>query len=288
MASCLFNRCDTLDGAQLAKRCPLDNGRHTDASIPPRYSAGQLDCLPPELLLSVLLSIDIPSLTRFRSVNRRAMDLVDSVPEYAAMIKRCPDVIRAVVSIQADAFDCRTLHATLKTSWCSTCEYLGPYLYLITCRRVCSHCFKRLPEYNPLTRNEALPFFTSNGTPQRRDGMSPRHRLRLANPPSVVSLPGHFGRAGNSAGERRVRLFDRRSVTQDVRGLGRSRSGFFRSDPPRESRRFMAVVTAPFLSGKDLAVDDEMMRGLSELFKSHEVEALFMQALCPVKSDPAV
>ncbi|KAF6830098.1 F-box domain-containing protein [Colletotrichum plurivorum] len=123
-------RCYTLDDAQLARRCPLDNGRHTDASIPRRYSANQLDCLPAELLLPVLLGVDIPSLTRLRSVNRRAMELVDSVPEYAAMIKRCPGVIRAIVSIQADAFDCRTLHATLNTSLCSTCTRYGDYLYL--------------------------------------------------------------------------------------------------------------------------------------------------------------
>ncbi|KAF6842696.1 F-box domain-containing protein [Colletotrichum musicola] len=267
MSSGRLFRCYTLDDAQLAKRCPLDNGRHTDASIPPRYSAGQLDCLPAELFLPVLMGVDIPSLTRLRSVNRRAMELVDSVPEYAAMIKQCPDVIRAIVSIQTDAFDCRTLHATLNTSSCSTCRRYGDYLYLITCRRVCSDCFGRLSEYDPLTRNEALPFFTSDGTPQRRAAISPRHRLRVANPPSVVSLPGYFGHAWNPAGKRRVRLFDRRSVAPDARDLGLFRSGLFRSDPARERRRFTAVVTAPYLSGKDQTISEEMMRGFVEFFQ---------------------
>jgi hypothetical protein len=58
------NICDnTLDDAQLVTRCPLDKGRFTDASTPPRYSAGQLDQLPAELLIQVLLYIDLPSLT---------------------------------------------------------------------------------------------------------------------------------------------------------------------------------------------------------------------------------
>ncbi|KAH7271795.1 hypothetical protein B0J15DRAFT_223973 [Fusarium solani] len=57
--------CDnTLDDAPLVTRCPLDNGRHTNASTPRRYSAGQLDQLPAELLIQVLLYTDLPSLTR--------------------------------------------------------------------------------------------------------------------------------------------------------------------------------------------------------------------------------
>lgn len=80
-------RDNTLDDAQLVTRCPLDNGRYIDASIPVRYSVGQLDQLPAELLIQVLLYTDLPSLTRLRRVNRRAMELVDSVPQYAAIIK---------------------------------------------------------------------------------------------------------------------------------------------------------------------------------------------------------
>ena len=41
----------------------------------------QLDRLPLELLIKVLLQLDIPSLTRFRCLNRRAMALVNSVHE---------------------------------------------------------------------------------------------------------------------------------------------------------------------------------------------------------------
>lgn len=63
------------------------------------HSAGQLDQLPAKLLIQVLLKIDIPSLTHFRRVNRRAMELVDSVPQYAALIRHCPNIVHAVLSI---------------------------------------------------------------------------------------------------------------------------------------------------------------------------------------------
>lgn len=49
----------TLDDAQLETQCPLDNGRHTDVSIPPRYSVGQLDQPLAELLIQVLLYTDV-------------------------------------------------------------------------------------------------------------------------------------------------------------------------------------------------------------------------------------
>ena len=101
-----------------------------------RTDPNQLDSLPLELFIEVLLQLDIPSLTRFRGINRRTMELVNSVHQYTAIIEHCPNIIRAIVSIQADAFDCRTLYRTLCTSRCSTCNRFGDHLYLIDCRRV--------------------------------------------------------------------------------------------------------------------------------------------------------
>ncbi|KAG9253166.1 uncharacterized protein F5Z01DRAFT_624272 [Emericellopsis atlantica] len=186
------NICDnTLDNAQLETRCPLDDGRLADASIPGRRSAGQLDQLPAELLIMVLLHIDIPSLIHFRRVNRRALELVDSIPQYAALIKQCPNIIRAILSIQADAFDCGTLYRTLSTHRCSTCQRFGDHLYLIDCRRVCYLCFTMWQEYFPLTIGQASRFFSPDVTQQRK-AITARRLLRAANPPSILSLPRRY------------------------------------------------------------------------------------------------
>lgn len=241
------NICDsTLDDAQLVTRCPLDNGRYIDASSPPRCSAGQLDQLPAELVIQVLLYIDLLSLTRFRRVNRRAMELVDSVPQYDAIIKHCPNIIRAILSIQADAFDCHVLYTTLSTTRCSTCERFGDYLYLIDCRRVCYFCFTQRLEYFPLTIGLASRFFAPDRA-QQRGAITSRQRLRAANPPSVLSLPGRYCAAwaserGNLM-RKRLQLFDRQAVTQDP-----VRSGLSQLDKTtREPQRFMAIITAPHL-----------------------------------------
>ncbi|KAK3984911.1 hypothetical protein QBC44DRAFT_300347 [Cladorrhinum sp. PSN332] len=249
------NICDnTLDNAQRVTRCPLDNGRYTDASIPPRYPAGQLDQLPAELLIQVLLYTDLPSLTCFRRVNRRAMELVDSVPQYAAIIKHCPNIIRAILSIQADAFDCNTLYTTLSTTRCFTCERFGDHLYLIDCRRVCYFCFTRRLEYFPRTIGRASNFFTPNGTHQY-NAITSRQHLRAANLPSVLSLPGQYCTAWASKGgnlvRKRLQLFDRRAVIQNLADYRLPKV----DKTTREPQRFMAIVTAPYLLDSGLQAD---------------------------------
>ncbi|KZT08250.1 uncharacterized protein LAESUDRAFT_736119 [Laetiporus sulphureus 93-53] len=174
-------RDNTLDDAQLETRCPLDNGLHDCTPIS--------TCSPLELLIEVLLQLDIPSLTRFRGLNRRTMELVNSVHQYTAIIEHCSNTIRAIVSIEADTFDCGKLYGTLCTSRCYTCNRFGDHLYLIDCRRVCYFCFTRWPEYFPLTSREAYRFFTPNTKPQSKSKSS-RKLLELAKPPSILSLPG--------------------------------------------------------------------------------------------------
>ena len=250
-----LNICDnTLDDAKLETRCPLDNGRHDSTPISTCFSTNQLDRLPLELLIEVLLRLDIPSLTRFRGLNRRAMELVNSVHQYTTIIEHCPNIIRAIVSIQADAFDCGTLYRTLCTSRCFTCNRFGDHLYLIDCRRVCYFCFTQRAEYFPLTSREASKFFTPNAKP-RSKAKSSRKLLELAKPPSILSLPGRYCCGCTSRGgilrARRLRLYDRRTVVQSLAG-----SGFPQSDnTTREPKRFMAIISAPVLLNAGRQVD---------------------------------
>jgi hypothetical protein len=244
-----------LDEAQLETRCPLDNGRHDCTPISTCFSTNELDRLPLELLVEVLLQLDIPSLTRFRGVSRRAMELVNSVHEYTTIIKHCPNIIRAIVGIQADAFDCGTLYRTLCTSRCSTCNLFGDHLYLIDCRRVCYFCFTGRAEYFPLTSREAFKFFTPNARPQSNAKCSRKKLLELAKHPSILSLPGRYCSAWTKRGvilqRRRLRLYDRRAVVQSLVGSGLPQS----DQTTREPKRFMAIISAPVLLNAGQQVD---------------------------------
>ncbi|KAK2038991.1 hypothetical protein LZ31DRAFT_635052 [Colletotrichum somersetense] len=182
------------------------------------------------------------------------MELVDSVPLYAAVIKHCPNIIRAILSIRPDAFNCRVLHATLSTTRWSTCERFGDHLYLIDCRRVCYFCFTRRLEYFPLTIGCASSLFTPDGT-QQRGAITSRQHLRAANPPSVLSLPGRcccpWTSEGGNLARKRLQLFDRRAVIQDLAGSGLPKV----DKTTREPQRFMAIIAAPYLFDSGLQAD---------------------------------
>ena len=251
----MYFRDYTLDDAQLETQCPLDNGQYDCTPISTCFATNQLDRFPVEVIIEVLLRLDIPSLTRFRSLNRRAMELVNSVLQYTTIIEHCPDIIRAIVSIQADAFDCSTLYKTLCTSRCSTCNHFGNYLYLIDCRRVCYFCFTQRAEYFPLTSREASKFFTPNAEP-RSKAKSSRKLLELAKPPSILSLPGQYCHGRTSRGgylrRKRLRLYDRQAVVQSLAGCGLPQS----DKTNREPKRFMAIISAPVLLNNGQQVEE--------------------------------
>lgn len=112
------------------------------------FATSQLNRLSIEIIIEILLQLDNPPLTRFRSLSCRAVQFVDSVRQYTAIIEHCPDILRAIVSIRADAFDCVTLYRALFTTQCSTFNRFGNYLYLTDCR-VCYLCFTKRPEVFP-------------------------------------------------------------------------------------------------------------------------------------------
>ncbi|WPG97946.1 Hypothetical protein R9X50_00072900 [Acrodontium crateriforme] len=217
----------TLDDAQLATRCPLDNGRHQHQ---PRHSAGRVDLLSLELIAEILLELDLPTVTAFRSVNRRAMQLVDSIHEYRKLWEHCPNILRAIISIDARHFTCRTLYKTLSATRCDTCDRFGAYLYLITCRRVCYFCFTRNTDYFPISIGIATKLTT----------LSKREVRKL---PHVVSLPGLYT-AGEKASRSRTILFDRQAIFAKA---SQTHTLTQRDMTTREPRRYMSIISAPYL-----------------------------------------
>ncbi|KAF7557377.1 hypothetical protein G7Z17_g717 [Cylindrodendrum hubeiense] len=231
---------NTLDDASLETRCPLDNGQH---STGPHLSAGMLDLLPPELITPILVALDLPTLIAFRRVSRRAMAIVDSLHEHGMMVEHCPDILRAIFSTHANSFDSSTLYRTLSTTRCATCDRFGNYLYIITCKRVCYHCFTENLDY--------LPLVTS--TVATLTGWSEKTVRQL---PSMKSLAGGYSTARDMSP--RTDLVDRSSVFTKLAGDseqasdgGNRHPGLTRGHP----RRFMAIITAPVLGASDGLVD---------------------------------
>lgn len=182
------NMCDfTLDDNELELRCPLDLGRHR---IHPYSDLGALDSLPLEVLSNILVQTDLRSLTNFRSVNQRANQVVDSIPEFQAIVKQSPAPLRGILSIETGyRISCRDLFRTLCTAECEECGDFGGYISLLTCSRVCFLCFCENPKYLPLSGPEVMRAF---GVP---------HGV-VASLPGMRSVRGRFSPSERKCRER--------------------------------------------------------------------------------------
>lgn len=167
---------NTLD--EVGNLCHLDNGRHHQSV--PEYALGSFERLPLEIMNMVLVELDLRTLTDFRRVNQRAMQVVDSIPQYKVIAKHALVTLRGIISIGSGTFiSCQDLYDKLSTAQCDSCGDFGGYLYLITCRRVCFLCFTEKTDYLPLLRADVT----------RKFGLK---REQLKGLPAIKTIPGYY------------------------------------------------------------------------------------------------
>ena len=150
--------------------------------IPDPHKAylGPLDTLPLELLCEILQQLDLCTLKDFRHVNRRAMWLVESFPQYKAIRKHAYNALRGIIYIEANRWiTCEMLYEKLCTAECEECGDFGGYLYILTCKRVCFLCLSEDKRYLPLRYRHAIRKFGLN-------------RPILGTLPSMKSIPGTY------------------------------------------------------------------------------------------------
>jgi hypothetical protein len=147
---------------------------------PHKAYLGALDTLPLELLHEILRQLDLRTLTDFRHVNRRAMWLVESFPQYQAIRKHAHNALRGIICIEASRWiTCEMLYEKLCTAECEECGDFGGYLYILTCKRVCFLCLSEDKRYLPLRYRHAIRKFGLN-------------RPILGTLPSMKSIPGTY------------------------------------------------------------------------------------------------
>lgn len=166
-----------LDLVDLERCCPLDNGRHDKQDI---TTPGFLDALPHELTQTVLLDLDLRSLTTLRRVNRCTRLTIDKLWQYKEIVEYASNCLRAVLSIEVDTLiSCRQLHMELCSQNCVSCGRLGTVLYLLTCSRTCFVCMIGNPRFAPLTSRHARVAF----------GLSTHETRKL---PTAITIPGEY------------------------------------------------------------------------------------------------
>jgi hypothetical protein len=265
----------TLDYNDLTRTCPLDNHNHHPD---PKHDLGVLDTLPLELLSLVLLQVDIRSLTDFRRINNRAMQVVDSVLEYRLVQQHTTNLLRGILSVEIGShISTQALFRTLNESKCEQCGDFAGFVYLLTCKRVCFLCLYENPKYCPLSITEAV----------RKFGV---HRRLFASLHAIKSVPGCYS-PNEYIRKTRFTLIDSESARQvriqchgsteameqhvaeegrkklesyQRRVAGESDSGTTSRRRPAtgvqdgrtsDPRRFMAVVRAPWIKPSTNAVE---------------------------------
>lgn len=160
-------------------------------------------------------------------MNRRARCVVDSLREYRAVFTHCPDVLRAIVAIEAKHLDCAALFQTLSSTRCASCDRFGNYLYLITCKRVCYHCFTTDLAYLPLTATMAMRLCD----------------IRMKESKHIPRI---------------ISLLDRQSLRRDAARMpppGQEAEAGGLDLKTMEPRRHMAIISAPYFTSSGRSVD---------------------------------
>lgn len=133
-----------MDETVLERGCPLDLGRH---HIDPRNNLGVLDALPEELLGDIFVQLDLQSLVDFRRVNQRAMQVVNSIPQFRTIVKHSLSPLRSMINTgAASRVTCQDLFEAMSRWKCRLCDDFAGFIYLFDCSRLCSLCFSRIDE----------------------------------------------------------------------------------------------------------------------------------------------
>lgn len=168
---------------------------------PAKRNAGVLETLPLELLQLILARLDLRSVMNVRYVNRRCADLVDSLPELRTIARHGQNALRGSLAINTAAtISVEKLHQQLFKKSCENCGAFAPYLYLITCARVCFLCLSEADQYCPLGVDLI----------KRRYGLGPKAIQSL---PRMRCVPGVYSPNGGKI-PRASALCDARSALQ--------------------------------------------------------------------------
>lgn len=254
----------TLDDNELERNCPLDLGRH---NVDPQNSLGLLDELPLEIISDILVRLPLRSLMEFRSVNQRAMDVVNSIPQFQLITRSTISPLRGILSVEAGLhITCQDLFRAFTSSTCEGCEDFAGFIYLLDCTRVCFLCFSEKLRYLPLTAAEVLRTYglsrkflsdlvqmksipgcyspNEKKCPARLDLIDPEsaRRAGIALYGSSDAMEQHVARVVYAkADNRRARVDGRAQSTLSTTAIGGTPRLAF-------AKRFMAVVRAPMVN----------------------------------------
>ncbi|KAK4192956.1 F-box domain-containing protein [Podospora australis] len=162
---------------------------------------------------------------QFCQANRRATQIIRSLPEYKAIVKYAPNVLRGALAIGVgNFFSVGTLYRKLRRYECDDCGDFAGYLFLLSCRRVCHFCLHYDMAYLPIYPGKA------------RSHIQPR----------MTIVPGLYAMIGRRLD--RLALIDRAFATPAERFIYHNRQTSKSWERPGHPLRYVSVVRAPWFN----------------------------------------
>ena len=108
---------------------------------------GSLNKLPIELLFNVFYHLDMCSLFKFRQINLRSRQMVDSLNQYQRVVSYGLNLLRALLRTRI-AIDVTLLdfYQALCTKTCTLCGEFGGFISILAWKRCCFKCLQEAPE----------------------------------------------------------------------------------------------------------------------------------------------
>ncbi|KAL2867388.1 uncharacterized protein BJX67DRAFT_85008 [Aspergillus lucknowensis] len=108
---------------------------------------GSLDQLPRELLFDTLYRLDMHSLFKFRQINLRSRQMVDSFCQYQRVVSHGLNLFCALLRTRV-AIDITLLdfYQALCTKACALCGEFGGFISILPWKRCCFKCLQESPE----------------------------------------------------------------------------------------------------------------------------------------------
>jgi hypothetical protein len=111
------------------------------------FGRGFLDRLPLELLHDTLFRLDMHSLFKFRQINLRSRQMVDSLKQYRMVVSYGLNLLCALLRTRlAMGISLFDFYNALCTKACTVCGECGEFISLLTWKRCCFKCLQEGPE----------------------------------------------------------------------------------------------------------------------------------------------
>ncbi|XWX00569.1 hypothetical protein V2A60_008590 [Cordyceps javanica] len=121
------------------------------------YLQGLFRLLPLEIIHDCFQQLDIATLVSLACTSKGMNRVVGSLPKLRALLDCAPDAMRAVAASRTRGIViCADMYQKLISPVCDDCENAGPFLYLLSCTRLCGRCLSSNERYRALRPMQAV------------------------------------------------------------------------------------------------------------------------------------